>query len=297
MKPLAQAPSRHLLATEIASLHRLMTHPRSGLELYSFRSSEAPTLMYEVGRLREEAFRAAGGGTGQALDIDKDDIAADGYRQLIAWDAVGQRVVGAYRYIIGSECDIRHISSAHYFDFNPHFRQHYLPQAIELGRSFVVHSNSHNTPPRSLFAMEALWQGLGKIVHQTAGIDYLFGKVTIYPNFGEQATAVLHHFLKSYFSPKEPLLIRAKKPLPPSPSIKNIFCGKSFRTDYRLLVEQLRVLRRRIPPMINAYMKLSPALEIYDTTINPDFGNVRETAILLPIQNIVKPKREQYIKK
>lgn len=296
MKPLIAPISPSRLAAEIACLRPLTKHVRSGLELYCFRAAQAPALMREVGRLREEAFRRAGGGTGEALDVDRDDVARSGYRQLIAWDAVRKRVVGGYRYIVGNECDVGSLSSAHYFDFAPRFCREFLPYAVELGRSFVARERAEAASSCSLFAMDALWQGLGRIVSQAGGVKYLFGKVTVYPDFGREATALLHAFLRSYFSPKEPHLIRAKNSvaivqLHPSP-----FCGEDFAGDYRLLVALLRAQRRRIPPMINAYMKLSPALEVFDTALNTDFGGVSETAILLRVKTIIRQKRERYIK-
>lgn len=296
MKPLINPVLPAKLASEIALLQPLIRHARSGLELYSFRAAQAPALMREVGRLREEAFRRAGGGTGEALDVDWGDVAPRGYRQLIAWDAGRCRIVGGYRYMVGSESDIGSLSSAHYFDFAPHFSREILPYAVELGRSFVARAAADTSAPCSLFAMDALWQGLGKIVGENKAVKYLFGKVTIYPDYGESAMALLYAFLRSYFSPKEPHLIRAKNRVAIEPPQPFPFCGKDFLADYRRLVVLLRAQKCCIPPMIKAYMKLSPRLEVYDTALNPDFGNVRETAILLPTKTILRQKRERYIK-
>ncbi|MEF9950678.1 MAG: GNAT family N-acetyltransferase, partial [Mucinivorans sp.] len=105
--------------------------------VYVFKAAQAPFLMREVGRLREEAFRAAGGGTGAATDIDAYDIDPDGYYQLIVWDPASEEIVGGYRYIIPRTEYPKCLSTEHYFEFSDQFRREYLPYTIELGRSFV----------------------------------------------------------------------------------------------------------------------------------------------------------------
>ena len=92
--------------------------------------------MREVGRLREAAFRGAGGGTGQEVDIDEEDLAGDGYYQLIVWDPSAQEIVGGYRFIVCTTPNPRHLSTEHYFRFSERFRRKFLPRTIELGRSF-----------------------------------------------------------------------------------------------------------------------------------------------------------------
>ncbi len=69
---------REAVEEELAALRPVAVSTRGGYRLYSFRAAEAPSLMYETGRLREEAFRNSGGGTGRAVDIDADDTAPEG---------------------------------------------------------------------------------------------------------------------------------------------------------------------------------------------------------------------------
>ncbi len=208
--------------TEVDRLQPLMHFERGNIALYTFRGGEAPHLMLEVGRLREQAFRRSGGGTGRKVDIDADDVATDGYRQLIAWDVRRRRIVGGYRYIVGRECEARHISSSHYFHLSPRFLRDYLPHAIELGRSFTVRGGTTagaattvgatasadkgaGCNATSLFAMESLWRALGHIVHRE-GTKYLFGKVTIYPHYDVAARRLLLQFLEKFHPAREPLM-------------------------------------------------------------------------------------------
>ena len=187
--PLTAPRSASAIEREIERLQPLASGVRGALALYTFRGAEAPSLMHEVARLREVAFRRTGAGTGREVDIDEGDLAARGYHQLVAWDCRQRRVVGGYRYMIGRECDMRYLSSAHYFRFSEYFEREILPRAVELGRSFAVREAGAS----SLFAMSALWRGLGQIVAHE-GAEYLFGKVTIPPRYDGEALRILLRF-------------------------------------------------------------------------------------------------------
>jgi len=64
---------RELLQKELTENLFVRETNKGGNLLYIFTAQEAPNLMQEVGRLREESFRHAGGGTGQEIDIDHFD--------------------------------------------------------------------------------------------------------------------------------------------------------------------------------------------------------------------------------
>ena len=106
---------------------------KAGNEIYIFPASECPALMREIGRLREIAFRGAGGGTGREVDIDAEDLAEDGYYQLIVWDPAAPEIVGGYRFIICTDEYPRHLSTEHYFRFSDKFRRKYLPPHYRAG--------------------------------------------------------------------------------------------------------------------------------------------------------------------
>ena len=93
---------RALLQEELKNKAKLLRRSRKGgTELYVFTAAQCPNLMKEVGRLREEAFREAGGGTGLSMDIDYFDTMDNPYWQLIDWDPATNAILGGYRYIFG----------------------------------------------------------------------------------------------------------------------------------------------------------------------------------------------------
>ena len=86
MEPIIPPVDRELLRAELTPERKARDTKKAGNEIYIFPASECPALMREIGRLREIAFRGAGGGTGREVDIDAEDLAEDGYYQLIVWD-------------------------------------------------------------------------------------------------------------------------------------------------------------------------------------------------------------------
>jgi hypothetical protein len=94
MKPIIEPVDKELLIKEIEALEKVRGTGHGDNKIYIFRASTSPNLMREVGRLREEAFRSGGGGTGEELDIDENDLSEDGYEQLISWDPRTHDILG-----------------------------------------------------------------------------------------------------------------------------------------------------------------------------------------------------------
>ena len=77
---------RNLLKAELTPERQLRMTNKSNNEIYVITAHNAPNVMKEIGRLREIAFREAGGGTGKSMDIDEFDIMDNCYKQLIVWN-------------------------------------------------------------------------------------------------------------------------------------------------------------------------------------------------------------------
>lgn len=296
MQPILPPVDRELLRRELTPARKVRDTNKASNEIYIFSAAECPALMREVGRLREEAFRNAGGGTGREVDIDEEDLAGDGYFQLIVWDPAAEQIVGGYRFIVCTSPNPRHLSTEHYFRFSERFRQKYLPRTIELGRSFVQHAYQARQNPKSLYALDNLWDGLGALVVLNPEAKYLFGKVTMYTSYKAVARNALIWFLRRYFPDRE-RLVEGIHPLTldlDDPYYEQLFTGASYMDNYRILIQKVREFNENIPPLINAYMNLSPTMRVFDTVSNPDFGGVEETGILLTIADIYPEKRERY---
>jgi hypothetical protein len=183
------------------------------------------------------------------------------------------------------------------FTFSEKFSDKYLPRTIELGRSFVQ-PNYQSTQLRSkgLYALDNLWDGLGALVLRYPEVNYFFGKVTMYVSYNTEARNLLLYFLRKHFADHDKLVL----PIHPLETnmdeerIRKIFVGADYKEDYTILSREVRALGENIPPLINSYMKLSPSMKVFGTAINPGFGGVEETGILIKINDIYAEKIERY---
>lgn len=271
--------------------------------IYIVDGRRATNTMREIGRLREIAFRLAGGGTGKECDIDQYDLMDPPCLQLIVWDPDSKLILGGYRFITG-DC-IRtdalgrpRIATSHMFTFSDTFVRDYLPYTIELGRSFVrPEYQSSRAGAKALYVLDNLWDGLGALTIEYPRIKYLFGKVTMYPSYSAECRNMILYFLHKHFPDPEGL-VRPIKALDTKIDVKamrHIFTGDCFKSDYRILNAEVRRLGYNIPPLVNAYMSLSPTMHMFGTAINDEFGDVEESGIFFAIDEIFEEKKSRHI--
>lgn len=292
MEPIIDAIDKDILQSELREEFLWRNTNKAGNQIYIIKAHEAPQAMQEIGRLRELSFRTAGGGTGKAVDIDEYDLHPNGYTQLIVWDPVEREILGGYRYIIPRSSYPECISTEHYFTFSDRFRMKYLPYTMELGRSFVQPKYQVTGSLKALFALDNLWDGVGSVILSNPDVKYLFGKVTMYGEYNKDARNLLVYFLRKYF-PDHEHLMQTKYPVKMdinNSEMAKIFTGRTFAEDYKILSRSIRNFEEAIPPLINSYMQLSPTMKVFETAVNPDFGNVEETGILITIGDLYKEK-------
>ena len=303
MEPIIPPVSRELLKVELTPERRLRSTNKAGNEIYIVTWQQAPNVVREIGRLREIAFRAAGGGTGLALDLDEFDTCEHPYYQLIVWCPEDEQILGGYRFLPGREMQFRpdgqpHLATGHMFHFSQKFIDEYLRDTVELGRSFVtLEYQSTRRLAKSLFALDNLWDGLGALTVVIPGLKYFFGKMTMYPSFNRQARDMILYFLNKLFGDPDRLVV-ANEPLQletPDEQLAALFVETDFRADYRILNTEVRKLGFNIPPLVNAYMGLSPTMRSFGTAINHEFGEVEETGILIAVDEILEEKRMRHI--
>jgi hypothetical protein len=301
-KKIIDPVGREILKSELNADRFIRTTRKGDNEIYCVNFHNSPNTLREIGRLREVTFRHAGGGTGEEIDLDDFDTDEICYEQLIVWSPEDEEIVGGYRFIecakaIQTPGDIL-LSTAHYFYFTKKFITDYLPETIELGRSWVQPNFQPSVNPRKgLFALDNIWDGLGAIVRTRPHLKYFFGKVTMYPSYNEECRNILLYFMHLYFPDKENLM----KPFHPlkiahaQMSYTQLFEGKDFKEDFKILNTYIRERGEFIPPLVNIYMNLSPTMKTFGTAVNPDFGNVEETGILVTFDDIYEEKKERHV--
>lgn len=292
-----------VLKSELTPERMLRTTNKSKNEIYIITAHNAPNVMKEIGRLREIAFRDAGGGTGKEADIDEFDTCEKCYEQLVVWNPDEEEILGGYRFLRGTDWKMGDdgqpkIATGHMFYFSDKFLNEYKDSTIELGRSFVsLPYQSSRMGAKSLFALDNLWDGLGALTVVWPDIKYFFGKMTMYPSYIRKGRDMLLYFLNKHFPDKENLVtpINPVKIETDLDELAAILCEDKLNSDYRILNREIRRLGTKIPPLVNSYMGLSQTMRVFGTAVNEGFGNVEETGILIAIDEIEKSKVIRHI--
>jgi hypothetical protein len=303
MEPIIDPVDVKLLEQELTD-HKFIRITNNGRnKIYIFTAHDSPHLMREVGRLREITFRDAGGGTGKSVDIDLFDTMEEPFQQLIVWNPENREIVGGYRFIHGKDipCNTSgclNSATGELFTFSDKFVRDYLPESIELGRSFVQPEYQPTINlKKGLYSLDNLWDGLGVLIVENPDVKYFFGKMTMYPDYNRTARDIVLYFLKVFFPDQEHLLTpkRELKPETDEAFLAGLFNGKDFHENYKILIQQIRKHNENIPPLVNAYMNLSPTMRTFGTAINHEFGEVEETGILINIPDIYAKKKERHL--
>lgn len=303
MKDIISPINRDLLLKELNQERFIRKTNYGNNEIYIITNQNAPNVMLEIGRLREVAFREAGGGTGKEADIDKYDISNSPYKQLIVWDPQEKEILGGYRFIICKDAERDEkgqymLATQGLLEFSEKFINDYLPYTIELGRSFVQPKyQATNNPRKGLHALDNIWDGLGAIVADYPDMKYLFGKVTMYTHYNQTARDVLLYFLNRFFPdteqlvyPTEPIELKTEHSF-----LESLFSGNNYEENFRILVRTIRKYGENIPPLINIYMNLSSTMRTFGTSVNKHFGFVEETGIMVTIADIYEEKKARHL--
>ena len=301
MEPLIAPVSVERIENELTPSKFVRKTNNAGNELYIVDHIDSPDIITEIGRLRELSFRRAGGGTGKSIDLDDFDTSDEPYKQLIVWDPKHKEILGGYRFYIppaDKPLNPQRFATSRLFNFSDEFTSNYLPYLIELGRSFVQPAYQSTARARKgVFALDNLWDGLGAIMVDNPKMKYFFGKVTMYKWFNQKARNLILYFLQKHF-PDSNELVRPKDPLELNMDVarlEKVFSGNNYKEDYKILSHHVRKLSEVIPPLINAYMNLSPSMKVFGTVINKSFGDVEETGIMITMNDLYEKKVNRHV--
>ena len=245
-----------------------------GNEIYILSAHDSPNIMREIGRLREISFRDSGGGTGLDCDIDDFDTRDENYfLQLIVWNPTDRAIVGGYRFLLCDKLPLDEngqvdTPTSELFLYSERFVKDYLPYTLELGRSFVqpaYQPSKHLS--KGLYSLDNLWDGLGSLIDIYPEAKYYFGKVTMYPQLERTSRDMILYFMKKHFPDKEKLVSpRPELDLPiltETAQLEAVFTADNYRDDYKILVRSVRERGAAVPPLVSAYMNLSPTLWLH----------------------------------
>lgn len=301
LKEIISPVDKNLLISELTK-DKFIRYTKNGKnEIYIVNYHNAPNIVREIGRLRELTFRQAGGGTGKEIDIDEFDTSENCYQQLIVWNPEDKEIVGSYRFILCKNAlnnGHLELATSELFYFSPKFVNEYAPYTIELGRSFIQPKYQPTEDYRKgLFSLDNLWDGLGALVVDYPDMKYFFGKVTMYTHFNREARDLILGFMR-YFFPDKDKLVYPKHPVELENDISwfiDTIKGLSYKDAHLELTHEVKKRGERIPPLVNNYMNLSSTMRTFGTAINPEFGGVEETGLMVTIADIYPSKKDRYI--
>lgn len=290
------------LKQELARAEELAEASHGDIKVYCLDSSYLHVLR-EIGRLREIAFRKGGGGTGKDCDLDEwDTDPAFRYRQLVVWDARNECIAGGYRFVYG--CNVKAdasgqpiIPSAHIFRFTERFMKEQMPYTMELSRSFVAEGHQRTDSARkSIFVLDCLFKGIC-VAAREGGMTDVFGKVTFYPDYPQEAFSLLTSFMKKHCSEgKNEIAPISQYPVSLAIDAENILKYNDYRSDFRAMNAALLQRKQYLPPILKSYMNQTTTLRYYGSAINDAFGNVVEMGLKLHIPDVDKGRWGIYFK-
>ncbi len=302
---IAPPVDRELIKKELKQKHFLRKSNYGNKEIYVTTAHLSPNIMREIGRLRELSFAADGGGTGKEVDIDMYDTLDDPYccKQLFVWSPEDEEIVGAYRFIHGSNMMRREDGSivtptADQYQFSEQFINEYLPYTVELGRAFVQPAyQPGNNLRKGLYSLDNLWDGLGCLILEIPETRYFFGKITMYGDLDRKARDLILYFYQKHFPDRDGLVWPYERVSIESDynELVQLFTGRNYKEDYQILLHAVRERGCTVPPLINAYMNLTPTMRSFGTCPNHHLVGTTDTGILITLNDLFPEKRHRYI--
>ena len=294
------SPQRNsdLFITEIDALRETNSRllQSKNYEVFFASAKDIPNLIHEIGRLREITFRAIGEGTNKELDLDKFD---NYYHHLLLWDAVAEKLVGAYRTGLGKEIYKKYGIKGFYvqslFRIESELHQ-MMDNTIEMGRAFII--AEYQQKPMPLFL---LWKGIVHVTLRYPEYKYLMGGVSISNQFSDFSKSLMIEFMKShYYDPYIAQYIRPKKEY----KVKLKDGDKDFVFDaskadmqkFDKIIDEIEPGILRIPVLIKKYVKQNARLVAFN--VDPKFNNAIDGLMYIKVSDIpestVKPVMEEF---
>lgn len=285
---IALPESRALLLEELSDAELLgKTKDHKLIYLCSVRETSA--LLREIGRLREQAFRLVGEGSGKACDVDGYDL---DYQHIVLWDEQDKEVVGAYRLRTTFDLDTDCLYTSTLFDYQIEAKRIML-RGVELGRSFV---QPRYWGSRSL---DYLWAGIAAYIRSNPRVRYLLGAVSISNAFSQQGKDLLLGYYGRYYLDDEPI-VRCKRPYIMGYSAKEqndrLFDGLDAREAFVVLREQLGLIGHSVPTLYKQYTELcnEGGTRFHGFNIDPDFQDCIDGLVVVDLNRLKPLKRKRY---
>jgi putative hemolysin len=254
-----------------------------------------PSLMNELGRLREITFRQIGEGTNRSIDIDEFDLY---YNQLFIWDDLEKKIVGAYRVGMGKNIMRQYGIKGFYIQSLFKIRHKLYPaleQSLELGRSFIV--SDYQKKPMPLFL---LWKGILYFLLKHPEYRYLVGPVSISNRFSNFSKGmIIKYIMENHYNPEIGRYIKPRTKFVPTGlqdiDTEIIMESSSDMNKFDKFIKDVDTSNYTMPVLLKKYLKLNG--KIVGFNIDPKFNNALDGLLFLdifdvPIETIASLSKE-----
>lgn len=270
---------------------RLIETPQ--YDVYCVPYSRLGCLMERIGVAREITFRAAGEGTGNAVDSDRFD---PHYLHLFLWDKEAARVVGGYRIgrvdEIVKQCGLEGLYSRTLFDFDQTYLDK-IGKTLEMGRSFI-HPDYQRLPQ----TLDLLWRGIGTYVANNPEYYTLFGAVSISNEHSDLARALIAECMLESFCAEQRFLddVTPIKPLKVS--------GKIWTNEMLASLNHVSIVNKLVgrcdpgkglPTLLRHYLSLNGKFVCF--SINQVFNDSLDGLILVDLRQTPEKYLKRYLGK
>jgi hypothetical protein len=284
-QPLAEPVSPDLIAKEIAALlpeHKITA--RGQFDVYVAPFSALPNTMFEIARLRELTFRAAGEGTGKPRDLDEYDIY---YLQLVIWDREEKKIAGGYRLGQGDLIFQRFGVNGFYTNSLFKMKSGFYPilkEAVELGRSYVTPEYQRHRLPLFL-----LWKGILHFLLANPKYRYLYGPVSISKDYSDASKAIIVEFVRRFFYDKNLAeLVEPRKPFRAKiKSVDTKLLAEQLRGEFdalESLVETIEPAHFKVPVLFRQYLRQNAKFIAFN--VDPNFADCLDGLMILDISQL-----------
>jgi hypothetical protein len=283
--PVADPIEASLVAKEIESLPpECKVAERSQFDVLIAPFQSLPNTMFEIGRLREETFRAAGEGTGKARDLDEHDLY---YLQLIIWDREQKKIAGGYRLGLGDSIFKRYGANGFYthslFKMKPGFFP-ILQQSVELGRTYVTAEYQRHRLPLFL-----LWKGILHFLLANPKYRYLLGPVSISKDYSDASKGIIVEFVRRFFFDQNlAALVSPRKAFKPKiKSVDTKLLAQTLRGEFdalESLIETIEPAHFKVPVLFRQYLRQNAKFIAFN--VDPHFSNCLDGLMILDIAQL-----------
>ena len=284
-QPLAEAIDPHVMAAEIAALKpEYKITSRGQFDVYVAPFQALPNTMFEIARLRERTFRAAGEGTGKPRDLDEYDLY---YLQLVIWDREERQIAGGYRLgqgdLIFKQFGVNGFYTNSLFKMKPGFYP-ILQEAAELGRSYITPEYQKHRLPLFL-----LWKGILHFLLANPHYRYLYGPVSISKDYSDASKAIIVEFVRRFFfdsalaelvEPRKPFRARIK-------SVNTKLLAEQLRGEFdalESLVETIEPAHFKVPVLFRQYLRQNARFIAFN--VDPHFADCLDGLMILDIAQL-----------